>query len=99
MNRRGFLTAMAAAPVAAVMAPAAKPVASALPYIDKFGSSLSCGVPATHVVEFGQSLYVGDMLLPTYWKHSEGWSMSGQLDDIVAIEDTDDGDELVEVEA
>lgn len=60
MNRRGFLTAMAAAPVAAVMAPAAKSATVALPYIPVFGSSISSGVPSSGIVDFGQSLYLGD---------------------------------------
>lgn len=57
MNRRGFLTAMAAAPVAAFVAPAAaKSMAPAFPYEPVFGSSLSCG---SRAVDYGQSMYVG----------------------------------------
>lgn len=101
MNRRGFLTAMAAAPVAAFVAPAAaKSMAPVVPSEPVFGSSIavygqgvrSCGVRA---VDFGQSLYVSDP-----------WHMTARLsqsvfDGEISVDEANAAywDELVEVEA
>lgn len=60
MNRRDFFSFACGGVVAAAVAPFAKPAAPAFPYIPVYGSSLSCGVPSVGIVDFGQSLYLGE---------------------------------------
>jgi len=67
MNRRGFLTALALAPVAAAVAPSsANPAFAVGGYIN----------PQYGVIgDIGPE--IPDYKLRAFWEHSKGWSMSG----------------------